>query len=323
MNKQHASGRSFRFVFICLCLSAVCSAVCADDYPAKPLRMVTSEVGGGNDVQARMVAQGLTEALGKQVVVENRASGIIPGEIVSKAPADGYTLLFYNNTFWIGALIQKAPFDVLRDFAPISAVSKVPNVLVVNPALPVKSVSELIALAAAKPGAFNYGSSGTGASNHMSAELFKNMAHVNIVRINYKGAGPALTALLTGEIQVMFPTAGAAVPHVKAGRVRALAVTSAEQTALFPGLPAIAATLPGFESMSIYGMFAPVGTPRSIINKLNTEIVRYLQRPEVRERFFNAGMETFSGTPEQMYAAVKSDLARMSKVIKEAGIRGA
>lgn len=295
---------------------------CAQAFPGKPLRIVTSEVGGGNDVQARLVAQGLTAALGQQVVVENRPSGVVPGEIVSKAPADGYTLLFYNNTFWLASLIQKTPYDALRDFAPVTVVTKVPNVLVVNPALPVKSVADLVALAAAKPGALNYGSAGTGASNHLAAELFKNMAHVEIVRINYKGAGPALTALLTGELQLMFPTAGAAVPHVKAGRVKALAVTSAEPTRLFAGLPTMAASLPGYESMSIYGIFAPAGTPRSVINRLNTEIVRFLRLPAVRERFFNAGMETSSGTPEQLFAAVKSDLLRTGKIIKDTGIRG-
>jgi tripartite-type tricarboxylate transporter receptor subunit TctC len=245
----------------------------------------------------------------------------VPGEIVSKAQPNGYTLLFYNNTFWIGSLIQKTPYDALRDFAPVIAVTKAPNVLVVNPALPVKSVAELVALAMAKPGALNYGSAGTGASNHLAAELFRSMTRIDIVRINYKGAGPALNALLAGELQLMFPTAGAATPHIKAGRVKALAVTSAEPTALFPGVPTLAAMLPGYESTSIYGVFAPAGTPRSVIEKLNAALERFLQRSEVRERFFNAGMETAGGTPEQLAAALKSDLARMGKVIKDAGIR--
>jgi len=296
------------------------SAAIAQDYPNKPLRIVTSEAGGGNDMQARLIAQGLTQALGQQVVVENRPSGIMPGDIVSKASPNGYTLLFYNNTLWIGPLIQKTPYDAVRDFAPITAISKAPNVLVVSPALPAKSVAELIALAKAKPGELNYGSAGTGASNHLAAELFKTMARVEIVRINYKGAGPALTALLAGELQLMFPTAGAAMPHIKAGRVKALAVTGAEPTALFPEFPTVAATLPGYESTSVYGLFAPAATPRNIVDKLNAAVVRFLSRADVQTKFFNAGMETAGGTPEQLAATVKSELIRVGKTIKDAGI---
>jgi len=297
------------------------NAASAETYPAKPLRIVTSEAGGGNDVQARLIAQGLTLALGQQVVVENRPSGVVPGEIVAKATPNGYTLLFYNNTLWIGPLLQEAPYDMQRDFAPVTVVAKGPNVLVVNPALPAKSVQDLIALAKAKPGALNYGSSGTGASNHLAAELLKTMAHVDIVRINYKGAGPALTALLAGEIQLMFPTAGAATPYVRSGRVKALAVTSAEPTALFPVLPTVAAALPGYESISIYGLFAPTGTPPAIIGRLNAALVRYLDQPDVKEKFFNAGMEVAAGTPAQLAATVKSEIVRIEKMIKAAGLR--
>jgi tripartite-type tricarboxylate transporter receptor subunit TctC len=309
-------------LFFVWVLLAGAGAVSAQNYPNMPIRIVTSEAGGGNDVQARLVAQGLAGALGEQVVVENRPSGVIPGEVVSKAPPNGYTLLLYNNTLWIGPLLQNTPYDVVRDLAPVTSVAKGANVLVVNPATPVKSVAELVALAKAKPGELNYGSSGTGASNHLAGELFRVMAGVNIVRINYKGAGPALTALLAGELQLMFPTAGAVTPHVRAGRVRALAVTSAEPTALFPGVPTMAAFLPGYESISIYGVFAPAKTPRTIIDKLNEEIVRFLNRADVKEKFSNAGMETVGGSPEQLAATVKSEMARMGKVIRDAGIRG-
>lgn len=294
---------------------------CAQEYPYKPLRIVTSEAGGGNDIQARLIAQGLAAALGQQVVVENRPSGVVPGEVVSKALPNGYTLLLYNNALWTGPLMQKTPYDVVRDFMPVTAVAKAPNVLVVNPALPVKSVAELIALARARPGEFNYGSSGAGASNHLAAELFRIMGGVDIVRINYKGAGPALTALLAGELQLMFPTAGAVAPHMKAGRVKVLAVTSAEPSVLFSGVPTVAATLPGFESLSIYGVFAPAATPRAIVNRLNREIVRFLARADVGAKFAGAGMETAGGTPEQLGATVKSEIARMGKVIRDAGIR--
>ena len=294
----------------------------AADYPAKPLRIVTSEAGGGNDVPARIVAQGLTLALGQQVVIENRPSGVVPAEIVAKAAPNGYTLLFYNNALWTAPLIQATPYDVLRDFVPVTAVARAVNVLVVSPALPVKSVADLIALAKSKPGGLNYGSSGTGASNHLAAEMFRTMAQIDIVRVNYKGAGPALTALIAGELQLMFPTAGAVTPHVRAGRVKALAVTSAAPTPLFPGVPAVSATLPGYESLAIYGLFAPAGTPRAVIGKLNSAVVRYLERSDIREKFANAGMDVAGSTPEQLGAGVKTEVARVGKVIRDAGIRG-
>jgi tripartite-type tricarboxylate transporter receptor subunit TctC len=285
------------------------------------LRIVTSEAGGGNDVPARIVAQGLTLALGQQVVIENRPSGVVPAEIVAKAAPNGYTLLFYNNALWTAPLIQVTPYDVLRDFTPVTAVARAVNVLVVNPVLPVKSVADLVALAKSKPGGLNYGSSGTGASNHLAAEMFRTMAQIDIVRVNYKGAGPALTALIAGELQLMFPTAGAVTPHVRAGRVKALAVTSAVPTALFPGVPAMAATLPGYESLAIYGLFAPAGTPRAIVGKLNSAIVRFLERPDIREKFTNAGMDAMASTPEQLGASVKAEVSRVGKAIRDAGIR--
>ena len=293
----------------------------AAEYPVKPLRIVTSEAGGGNDVPARIVAQGLTLALGQQVVIENRPSGVVPAEIVAKAAPNGYTLLFYNNALWTAPLIQATPYDMLRDFTPVSAVARAVNVLTVNSALPAKSVADLIALAKTKPGGLNYGSSGTGASNHLAAEMFRTMAQIEIVRVNYKGAGPALTALIAGELQLMFPSAGAATPHVRAGRVKALAVTSAAPSALFPGLPAIAATLPGYESLAIYGLFAPAGTPPAIIVRLNTVIAQFLARADIQERFAAAGMDAAASTPGQLSASVQAEVARIGKVIRAAGIR--
>jgi tripartite-type tricarboxylate transporter receptor subunit TctC len=294
----------------------------AQDYPARPVRIVTSEAGGGNDVQARLVARGLTEALGQQVIVENRPSGVIPGEIVSRASPNGYTLLLYNNTLWTGPLIQKAPYDPVRDLAPVTTATVGPNILVVNNALPVKSVPDLVALAKAKPGALNYASSGTGATNHLAAELFKTMAGVDIVQIGYKGAGPGLNDVIAGQIQVMFPTAGAAMPHVKSGRVRALAVTSPERSPVAPQLPTVAESgLPGYESLAIYGIFVPARTPRAIVDRLNGEIVRLLAAPEMKARLLAMGMETVGGTPESLAARVRSEMQRMAKVIKAAGIR--
>ena len=320
MNPARTALRNIGWLPGAMLLSGIACANAAE-YPVKPLRIVTSEAGGGNDVPARIVAQGLTLALGQQVVIENRPSGVVPAEIVAKAAPNGYTLLFYNNALWTAPLIQATPYDMLRDFTPVSAVARAVNVLVVNSALPAKSVAELIALAKTKPGGLNYGSSGTGASNHLAAEMFRTMAQIDIVRVNYKGAGPALTALIAGELQLMFPSAGAATPHVRAGRVKALAVTSAAPSALFPGLPAIAATLPGYESLAIYGLFAPAGTPPAIIVRLNTVVAQFLARADIQERFAAAGMDAAASTPGQLSASVQAEVARIGKVIRAAGIR--
>jgi len=293
----------------------------AQDYPTRPVRIVTSEAGGGNDLQARLVARGLSVALGQQVIVENRPSGVIPGDIVAKANPNGYTLLLYNNTLWTGPLMQTAPYDPVKDFAPVTTVSTAPNVLVVNAALPVKSVADLIALAKAKPGELNYASSGTGATNHLAAELLKSMTGINLVRIGYKGAGQAMNDLIAGQVQVMFPTAGAAAAHVQAKRVRALAVTSTEPSSLAPGLPTMAATLPGYESIAIYGLFVPARTPQPIVNRLHKESAQVLNTPDVKEKLQNAGVEVIGDTPDQLAARVKSEMLRIGKVIKDAGIR--
>ncbi len=302
----------------------VAGAVHGQDFPKKPIRIVTAEVGSTNDFVARLIAQGLSAGLGQQMVVENRggASGIIAAQTVAQAPPDGYTLLFYTSTLWIGPLLQNVSWDPVRDFSPITLAATSPNILVVHPSLPVKSVEELIVLAKARPGELNYSSSSTGASTHLAAELFKAMAGVNIVRINYKGGGSALNALIAGQVQVMFPSAGLVTPHVKSGRLRALAVTTAQPSALAPGLPTMAASgLPGYESGSIYGIFAPAGILATLINRLNQEIVRALNRTEVKEKFFNVGVEIVGSSPEEFAATIKSDMARMGKLIKDAGIR--
>ena len=299
--------------------------VAGQDFPQKPVRIVASEPGGAGDFAARLIAQGIAGGLGQQIIVENRAGagGAIAADLVAKAPADGYTLLFYANNIWLLPFMQTVPYDPVRDFSPITLAVKAPNLLVVHPSLPVKSVKELIALAKARPGALNYATGGTGSSNHLGAELFKALAGVNIVRITYKGAAPALNEVISGQVQVMFPTTAAGAPHVKAGRLTALAVTTAQPSALAPGLPTVAAAgLPGYESAAMFGMFAPTGTRDTIIQRLSQEIVRVLTREDVKEKFFNAGVETVASSPEQLAAIVKSDMARMGKVIKDAGIRG-
>ena len=306
--------------FVCLMTLGVGGA-CAQSFPTKPVRLVTAAPGGGNDFTARLIAPGLSARLGQQVLVDNRPSGVIPGDVVSRAQPDGYTLLVTTGILWILPFMQKVPFDPVKDFLPITIAVTNPNVLVVHPSLPVKSVTELIALAKAKPGELDYASGATGSSSHLAAELFKALASVNMVRIPYRGAGPAAVALISGEVQLMFATAGSVVGYVRSARLRALAITSAKPSALLPGLPPIAAAgLPGYEANALFGIFAPAGTPAAIVNRLNQEIVRVLNSPDVKERFFKTGMEVVGSSPVEFAAAIRSDMARMGKVLKAAGI---
>jgi len=316
-----------RIVAVLLSLGVIAGAVAAtgQDYPRRPIRLVTAEPGGGNDFAARLIVQGLGSSLGQPMIVDNRggAGGIIAADIVAKAQPDGYTLLLYANNIWIIPLLtSNAPFDVVRDFAPITWAAKSPNIMVVHPALSVKSVEDLIAHARARPGELNYGSGGTGSSTHLAVELLKSMAGINIVRVPFKGNAPALNALFAGEVHMMIATAGTVTPHLKSGRLRALAVTSAQPSPLAPGLPTMAASgLPGYESIQIYGVFAPSRTAAAIVTRLNQEIVRVLGRAEVKEKFLAGGVEPVGSTPQQLAATIRSEIARMSKVIKDAGIR--
>jgi tripartite-type tricarboxylate transporter receptor subunit TctC len=297
------------------------SAVAAQDYPNRPIRMVTPGPGGGADFVGRLLGQGISGPLGQQVVIDNRPAGVIPGQIVSKARPDGYTLLINGNSFWIARLLQDIPFDPVKDFAPITIAVSAPNILVLHPAVPANSVRELIALAKAKPGTLNSGFAAAGGSVHLSGELFKYMAGVDIVRINYKSSGGAVTALLAGEVHLMFANAPPVAPHVKSGKLKALAITTLKPSAQFPELPTVAATLPGFEVASLYGIFAPAGTPAAIVGRLNQEIVRFLARPDAKEKFLAIGSETIGSSPGELEAAMKSEMARMSKVIKAEGLR--
>jgi tripartite-type tricarboxylate transporter receptor subunit TctC len=280
-------------------------------------------VGASTDLAARTLALGLTDSVGWNVVVDNRGSTIVACEIVARAPADGYTILVMTDGLWRGPLFQKMPFDPVKDFAPIVMVSRSPNILVVHPSVPAKSVQELIAVAKAKPGQLNYGAGAIGASTHLAAELFKIMAGVDIVHVPYKSSGQAVTALLSNQIQVVFGTSGGVTPHIKAGRLRALAVSTAQPTDLSPGLPTIAAAgnLPGYESASTAAVFGPAGLSPALVKRLNAEMNRALARPEVKERFFNLGVDVIGGTPEQAAAFVKADMATTARIIKEGGIR--
>ena len=290
-------------------------------FPVKPVRMVTTEAGGGTDFATRMIAQGLTQNIGQQIVVDNRPSGVIPGETVAKAPPDGYTMLVSTQIVWLLPFMQNAPFDPVRDFAPVPLAVTAPTVLVVHPSIPARSARELVALAKARPGELNYASSGIGSSTHLAGELFKSLAGVNIVRVPYKGGGPAMNDLLGGQVQLMFATPPSVIAHTKSGKLIALAATSPGPTPLLPGLPPLSATVPGYESMTLIGVFVPAKTPAALVKFLNQEIVRVLHRPEVKERFFAAGSEVVGSTAEEFATAISGDMARMGKIIKGAGVR--
>jgi tripartite-type tricarboxylate transporter receptor subunit TctC len=292
----------------------------AQDFPTRPLRIVTIEVGGGADFAVRLMSPGLSAALGQQVIVDNRATSIAP-EIVAKAPPDGYTLLYFGTPVWILPLLQKTSYDPVRDFAPVTFTTSAPNILVVHPSLPVKSVQELIALARARPGALNYAAAGVGSAPHLAGELFKAMANVNIVAIPYKGGGPAVTDLVGGQVQMMFSSASSVANFIKSGKLNPIAVTSAHPSAVFPGVPTVASSgLPGYESASMQGIWAPRSTPPALVRKLNQDIVMSLNQPEVRDRLFAAGVEVATSTPGEFSDRIKSEVAMWSKLIRDAGI---
>ncbi len=284
------------------------------------MRLVTSAPGGGVDFTARLLAQGLSTSLGQQFVVDNRGGTHVSSTTVANAVPDGYTVLVQNNTLWIAPLFEKAAYSMAQ-LVPVVLASRSLNILVIHPSLPVQSVKELIALAKAKPGEINYASGLVGSANFLAAELFKQMAGVNLVRISYKGGGPALNDVLAGQVKIMFATTGGVMPHVKSGRLRALAVTSAEPTPLVPGLPAVAATVPGYESLTFTGLFVPAKTPASIIARLSEASRKHLDLPETKERFLTSGVEAVSSTPQELDAAVKADTARIQKMIQAIGLR--
>ena len=295
--------------------------VSGQEYPNRVIRIITATPGSGSDFTARLIAQGITGALGQPVIVENRPSNLT-GDIAVKALPDGYTLLVEGNSFWFAPLLQKTPYEVLRDFSPITIALFAPNIVVVHPAVSANSVRDLITLAKAKPGQLNYGSSGTGSSQHLAIEMLKSMAWINIVHVPYKGNAAALAGTIANEVQLMSSSAAAAAPFMKSGKLKVLAVTSAQPSALFPGLPTVAsAGLPGYDLSSRTGLFATGKPAKGIVNRLNQEVVRALNSPEIKEKFTNAGIETVGNTPEEFTAIIKSEIARIGKVIKDAGIK--
>jgi tripartite-type tricarboxylate transporter receptor subunit TctC len=287
-----------------------------DKYPSKLIRIVTATPGSNHDWGARLVAQELTPRIGQRVIVENR--GTIAIEYVAReVPPDGYTVLFYGSTVWLQPYLTKANWDPVGDLAPITLAMSSPNVLVVHPSLPVKSVKELIALARARPGELNYSAGGGGSTPHIAAELFNYMAKVRIVRVHYKGSGPSMIGLLVGEVQLMFAALGPIMPHVNQGKVRALAVTTPKRTRLIPDLPTVGEALPGYASEAVIGFFVPRKTSVSILRILHQQIVQSLKAADPQV-LFNAGVEIVGNSPEEFAGFIKSEMTRMGQVIKSA-----
>ena len=292
-------------------------------YPNKPIRMFTAEIGGGSDFAARLIGQALAGRIGQQVVVDNRVGGVILGDIAAKASPDGYNLLLYSGTLWLLPLMRDSvPYDAFKDFAPITLMGASPMVLVVHSTVPIRTVKELIAMANAKPGELNCATGPMGATPHLAAVLFNGMANTHMVLVPYKGVGAAVTDLMGGRVQLMFPNAGAATPHMKSGRLRGIAVTSAQPSALVPGLPTVAASgVPGYQAVALYGIFAPQGTPAPILKRVNQELVAVLHMPDTKEKLLAAGIEANGSTPEALTSTMKAEVGRMAKALKSAGVR--
>lgn len=298
----------------------------APNYPSKPIRIVVPQsAGGSTDLTARLIAQKLSGALGQTVIVDNRpgAGSILGTDLVAKAPPDGYTLLVVASSITINpSLHKKLPFDPVRDLAPVTQLSAFPNMLVVHPSFPVKTVRDLIALAKAKPGQINYGSSGTGTGTHLSAELFKYMTGVDMVHVPYKGGGPAVIALISGQVQLNFATIPSVLPHVRSGKLRAVAVTTIKRSPAAPEVPTIAESgVPGYDHGPWNGMLAPAKTPQAIIAKLNAEVAKIVHLPETAGVLIHDGAEPVGNTSEEFAAVIRTETAKWAKVIKAAGIK--
>ena len=307
---------------------ALATAAFAQPYPSKPIRFVVPfPPGGPLDIMGRAIAQKLADVWGQPVVVDNRpgAGGGIGAEIVAKSPGDGYTLLMGAvSTHAINpSLYAKVPYDPQKDFVPVALVAQVPNILVVNPSLPVQSVKELIDYARAKPGALSFGSGSTGSTGHLAGELFKTMAGVDMVHIPYKGGAPAMQDLLAGQTQIMFDNLANALPQVKAGKLRALAVTTLKRAPTLPDLPTVAESgLPGFDLTTWFGVFVPAGTPRETVAKLNAEIVKALASKDLADRLAAMGAAPpENNTPESFAAFVRAEAAKYAQVVKRSGAR--
>jgi len=307
-------------------LAQITSAGSGAAYPAKPIRVIAGfPPASGADITARVIGARLNDALGQQVVVDNRpgAGSNIAAELAAKSPPDGYTLFIGTVANAINAtLYPKLPFDFARDFAPVALTTAAPNILVVHPSVPARSVKELVALAKSRPGQLNFASAGTGTAPHLSGELFKAMTGVSMVHIPYKGSPPAVTDLMAGEVALMFSPSSSVLPHVKTGRLRALAVTTASRLPSLPDLPTVAESgLKGYETITWFGVVAPAKTPPAIIMRLNAEITKVLALPDVRNQFGNQGIEVLGGTSEQFASTIRDEIAKWAKVIRLSGVK--
>jgi tripartite-type tricarboxylate transporter receptor subunit TctC len=296
----------------------------AQSWPAKPVRIVVPfGPGGGTDIQGRLLGRKFYESMGQTFVLENRAgaSGLIGAEIVARSPADGYNILFTTASLSVNvSLYKKIAFDPLKDLVPVSWISSVPLVLVVHPSVPVKSAQELVALTKRQKGGLNGASNGAGTTSHLSLEMLKQFAGAKLEHIAYKGGGPAISAMVSGEVDFQFATALAAQPFIKQGKVRALAVTTAKRSGTFPDLPTMASIYPGFESDNWYAMFFPTGTPKEIVAKLNAEILKALKAPDLREFIVREGGDPVGSTPEELAAYFKREVEKYAKIIKAGNI---
>ncbi len=309
--------------FMAALIAAPAGSALAQAYPSKPIRVIVPfPPGGSTDFLARIVGQKLTAAWGQQVVIDNRpgAGGTVGAAEAARATPDGYTLLMgaVHHTIATSAY-AKLPYDFQKDFAPVTTVAIVPNILVVNPAVPANTVKELIAYAKANPGKLTYGSAGMGTAHHLIGESFNAQAGVDILHVPYKGSSPAVADLIGGQVTLMYDTVSSCLPHIKSGKLRAIGVSTAKRSAALPDVPTIAeAALPGFEVTTWFGFLAPAKTPPDVVTKLNTEIVKILNMPDVRERLLAAGSEPVGNTPEQMTAQIAHETAEFAKIVKRA-----
>ncbi len=304
-------------------LFAATAALAQQAWPNRPIRMIVPfAVGGGTDIQARLFSIKLQPALGQQIIVDNRtgAGGNIGAELVAKSPADGYTVLFQSASLAVNAsLYRKLNYSAVRDFAPVMLVSSTPLILVTHPSVPAKNVKELVALAKAKPGVFNFGSNSTGTTSHLAAELLKTMTGTTMTHIPYKGAGQAVIGLASGEIDMLFTTILAALPHIDSGRMRALAVTTLKRAPSMPKVPTVDETLKGFESDNWYGMFFPAKTPAAIITRFHAEMTKVLTDPDVKKLMENQGAVPLGSSPEEMTTYLQHEIDKYAKLIKASG----
>ena len=317
---------------ICLCRAAIlaCAALpagasfAAEAYPSRPVRLIVPfPPGGGNDIVARLVAGRLAEGLGQQVVVDNRggAGGTVGTDMTAKARADGHTLLINNLSLAVNhTLFPRLPYDTLKDLAPVSLIGRQPNIVAVHPALPAKTVRELLELARARPGALNYGSGGTGTASHLATEMLKLMTKIELTHVPYKGLGPALTDLMAGRLDVIISTMASALPHAKAGKVRALAVTTAQRSSFFPEVPTMhEAGVTRYEFSTWYGVLVPAGTPKSVVERLNGETRKAIADTTVQSQFAAQGLEPDASSPQAFGEYLKSEVGKWAQVVKASG----